>query len=358
MNTIYKITSPSGSIYVGKTKNFRKRLNAHRYSEKLNKPKVKIINSFKKYGFDNHFFEILETEIVFEKLDERETYWIKYYNSFIGDNPEFGMNMTIGGDGQKGYEKFDQDRKDNILYHLTKNGNGFQGKHHTEEFKKEKAKRVSEYNKKNGIVIPKWGAEKGRLAVIKPVIAYDKNGDFIAEYESLTECAKQLNINISLVSLSLSRGRGVANKYIFKYKNNDNYDLKLNDIIFLPKSEKRPVLLLDDNDMILKEYISALEASIDLGIAKTTINRSAIETRRNKIRAGYIFIYKDLYDKPIVDKKTNNKWYEYKGEKLYLSQWAKRLNIEVALLHTFMKRNNNDIAIAIRHYSSVKGIEI
>jgi len=67
---IYKIVSPSGKVYIGQSVNVKKRWCS--YDERTAGPH--LINSFNKYGFDNHIFEIIE-ECSIEQLNERETYW-------------------------------------------------------------------------------------------------------------------------------------------------------------------------------------------------------------------------------------------------------------------------------------------
>lgn len=46
-----------------------------------------------KYGWKNHQFDILE-ECCEHNLNNREEYYIKYYNTF---NTEHGLNLTSGG---------------------------------------------------------------------------------------------------------------------------------------------------------------------------------------------------------------------------------------------------------------------
>lgn len=93
MITIYKITNPLGKVYVGQTINYRKRLNAYRI---LNcRKQKKLHNSLKKYGFNNHSFEILE-EVENAKADQREQYWIEYFKCYYKDENK-GLNLNKGG---------------------------------------------------------------------------------------------------------------------------------------------------------------------------------------------------------------------------------------------------------------------
>ncbi len=89
---IYKITSPTRRIYIGKSVNFKSRLN--RYKNLNCKSQTKLYRSLNKYGFNNHTVEIIES-CTKEELNEKEKYWIKFYNS----NSEDHLNSTDGGDG-------------------------------------------------------------------------------------------------------------------------------------------------------------------------------------------------------------------------------------------------------------------
>lgn len=97
---IYKITSPSSKIYIGQSTNWVKRF---KYYEKLEcKGQSKLYNSLQKYGFENHIFEIIE-ECSEELLNEREIYWIQYYNSI-----NEGLNIKEGGIGGKWNDEMKQ----------------------------------------------------------------------------------------------------------------------------------------------------------------------------------------------------------------------------------------------------------
>ncbi len=97
MITIYKITSPTNKIYIGQTKNYKSRLNHYRI---LNcKTQYRLYNSLKKYGFNNHLFEIIE-EVDVLIADSREQYWINYYQCYWKDENK-GLNLNRGGNRPK-----------------------------------------------------------------------------------------------------------------------------------------------------------------------------------------------------------------------------------------------------------------
>lgn len=75
---IYKITSTSGRVYIGESKDIQRRWNTHKSFLNCSNQR-KLYNSFKKYGVENHIFEIIE-ECLFENLKCRERYWQDFYN--------------------------------------------------------------------------------------------------------------------------------------------------------------------------------------------------------------------------------------------------------------------------------------
>lgn len=81
---IYKITSPSGRIYIGQTIDINKRQKY--YSNGWCKSQIKLYNSIIKYGWLNHVFEIIE-ECDFIELNNKERYWQEFF-----DCVENGLN--------------------------------------------------------------------------------------------------------------------------------------------------------------------------------------------------------------------------------------------------------------------------
>lgn len=86
---IYKITSPSGKVYVGQSVDVQERFAQYRGGHCKNQPK--IFRSLNKYGIDNHTFEIIE-ECLEVQLNDKEIHWIAYYNSV-----NEGLNCQHGG---------------------------------------------------------------------------------------------------------------------------------------------------------------------------------------------------------------------------------------------------------------------
>ena len=89
---IYKITNLiNGKVYVGQSVNILTRWRRHRSEMNNLNNCYPIYKAMRKYGLENFAFEVIE-ECSKNLLDEREKYWIKYYNSYYD-----GYNQTSGG---------------------------------------------------------------------------------------------------------------------------------------------------------------------------------------------------------------------------------------------------------------------
>ena len=102
---IYKITNTiNGKSYIGQTiQNVKERFYQH-CATKCSKvvSNMAIHRAIKKYGKSNFTVEVIE-EIDSANLNDRERYWIKYYNSYNN-----GYNSTKGGqDGCKPFKDLD-----------------------------------------------------------------------------------------------------------------------------------------------------------------------------------------------------------------------------------------------------------
>jgi group I intron endonuclease len=170
---IYKIISPSGKIYIGQSSNIE---NRKYYYEKLHCTKqIRLYNSIKKYGWNNHIFDVIE-ECSLEQLNEREIYWGLYYDD-LGEN---GINLRLGDANGK----CSQETKDKI------------GKTNSR---------------------PKPNNFNSSLKKI--VLQFDIKGNLVAEYSSYHEAKDKTGFSLNEVL----RGKAkTAGGYIFKYK--DDWD--------------------------------------------------------------------------------------------------------------------------------------
>ena len=104
---IYKHTNKiNGKVYIGQTcQNPKKRWD---YGCGYKKHNLYFYNAIKKYGWTQGFdHEILETGLSLEQANEREQYWIRFYNSLTPN----GYNLTIGGDGGQGHTLSEETKK-------------------------------------------------------------------------------------------------------------------------------------------------------------------------------------------------------------------------------------------------------
>ena len=85
---IYKITSPTKRIYIGQSINIERRFSTYKRNNPINK-QPRLYGSFKKYGIENHKFEIV-CECDISELNNRERYWQDYFNVL-----EIGLNCCL-----------------------------------------------------------------------------------------------------------------------------------------------------------------------------------------------------------------------------------------------------------------------
>ena len=78
-------------MYIGQSNDIERRFKEHIYKKDLYIEQV-----IEEEGVDNFSFEIVE-ECPLEELDEKEKYYINYYNSYYE-----GYNRSLGGNGQTG----------------------------------------------------------------------------------------------------------------------------------------------------------------------------------------------------------------------------------------------------------------
>lgn len=88
---IYKITNNiNGHSYIGQSIHILQRFQQHK---KMRGGSPLLYNAIKKYGIENFTFQILQL-CQKQQLNEKQIYWINFYNTFKGE----GYNLTEGGE--------------------------------------------------------------------------------------------------------------------------------------------------------------------------------------------------------------------------------------------------------------------
>lgn len=92
----YKRKDINKIVYVGQTVNLNNRHYRHikidPYDDTLKEYNYPLSRGIRKYGENNYELIILEKGLLRKQLNERERYWIKYYNTYYD-----GYNQSLGG---------------------------------------------------------------------------------------------------------------------------------------------------------------------------------------------------------------------------------------------------------------------
>ena len=263
---IYKHTSPSGKCYIGQTVNIKNRWKPSAYRQC-----IKFHMAIQKYGWENITHEIICVCETPEEANEKEAFYIKKFESVAnGYNLGVGSGEILRGENNPMYgrsvkELMTDDEiakwRHSISIALSGEGNGFYGRHHTEETKEllrsqrigipthyhpteEYRKQLSERNRKM------WTAEKRKAqsekmkGVNNPMVwrvipdeerrrrsegvTGDKNGhakqliivDVIEHKEILCVCRRYVTREIGLspchVYRYLNKDKLYKNRYLLK----------------------------------------------------------------------------------------------------------------------------------------------
>jgi group I intron endonuclease len=196
---IYKITNTiNNKIYIGSAKNFYKRYLKH----KENPRETHISRSFRKYGFENFVFEILETPDIFN-LIEREQFWMDFYQSY---NKKIGYNTRIKAESNLGFKHSIETRQkisNSQKGKPRKNANSYRV--YTDE-QRSKFK-LTMFNLKHD-----W----------KPILQLDLMNNIIKEFPSLSQAGRDTGFNYKGISKCARGERKRAYGFVWKYKDNIN----------------------------------------------------------------------------------------------------------------------------------------
>ncbi len=233
---IYKITSPSGKIYIGQSTNYVNRYNAYKNHKCKRQPK--LFASIEKYGFVNHTIEIIK-ECQVEDLNYYERYYQEYYESVLD-----GLNLRYTATTDKsGYmseetrKKMSNSAKGKVItQEWRKNlSNAGMGRKHTEEEKQ----KISQANKGKiktpehiakiqatlkTMKMPKRSEETKLLQSLnsgksRKVNQYDLEGNFINQFRSASQAGRELGIKSSNISSCALGKLSSSCGFVWKYEN-------------------------------------------------------------------------------------------------------------------------------------------
>ena len=118
----------------------------------------------------------------------------------------------------------------------------------------------------------------------KIIYQYSKEGIFIKEWKSLTECAKKLNIKASKISSCANENVKTVSNFIFRYYKKDIIDVNLK------HKSCKIILQYDKQNNFIKEWESAKIAAKELNGNDSNINIAL--KNNNKTAYGYYWKYK------------------------------------------------------------------
>lgn len=176
----------NGKVYIGQTtKSLRKRVIQHLTNSRptTKAHKTYFHKALNKYGIENFHLIILERCQTKQELDEREKYWIAYYNS---TNRKYGYNIESGGKNGASGKKLSKEHKHKLLQaNLGK---------HRKESTKQALSAIHKEMWKDPVFKESHLNNIMRVAGInsKPIYQYDLNGEFIKEWPSGYEVSRHL----------------------------------------------------------------------------------------------------------------------------------------------------------------------
>ena len=265
---IYKFTSPSGKSYIGQTyQNPNRRKEQHRYSAEKSNIKTKFYDAIRKYGFDSFDFSIIKTIVGEKDTIKAELDQLETY--YIGkyDTYQNGYNMTIGGDTS--------------------------------------------------------GKTCG-----KQISSYDKEGNYIATFESTYEAARTLG---RMEAVSSIRGcakneHGTALGFQWRYgdcvENIGPVIYKERQIIRKEGKDNhrsKKVYQYSKSGELIHIWNAALEAEREEGFSSIEISNAATGKKEHYGKKGqkrYIWSFEELTKEQVIEKVNNmTSKYKYTHEK-------------------------------------------
>ena len=234
---IYKITNKiNNKSYIGQSIHIEQRWEEHLYQSSG----CSLLKyALHKYGKDNFSFEVIE-ECNQEELNEKEQYWIKYYDTFYN-----GYNLTLGGGGALKYNI-------EAIY---------------EEYQKVKSIKKTADNIGCSIstarkVLHEYGINLHEQSDSKPIEKIDpKTLKVIKKYLSIADAARDMNVSSSSISMALSNKHKSSAGFYWKFEGED----KKFDEVKVKQWKYKVQQLAYNKDIVINEFESMADAAEFLG---------------------------------------------------------------------------------------------
>ncbi len=197
-----------------------------------------LLRSIEKYGFDAFVIdEVFDIALTFDELNDKEVLYVKQFDSYYN-----GYNQTFGGDRKVGHEApHGKDRKDSIR-----------------------------------------------------VCQISLDSKLIKIWDSFGDIQRELGISKGSVANVCTGNKKTAGGFVWVYER--DYDPN-KDYSRIPKIRDsglgtKPILLLDDNNNILKEFFSGSSAANELGISSKEVSKICTHIRK---KPKYNLMFKSEY---------------------------------------------------------------
>lgn len=287
----------NNKVYIGQTSvSIEHRWHQHLASAKRGVDNgIILYKAMRKYGIENFYVTLIE-KVDYLLLDEKEKYWIEYYNS-IAPN---GYNVRKGGEDVGRKEVYKIDPVSNQIIECYASATAASVVNNIDLSSLTKVCR-GEQNSCNGY---KWAYKDNyNLEEIKEkqitnhttaVYQIDcYSGKIIKKFNTIKDAAKELNISYTNISNALSGKNKTAGGY--NWCDCNKYDKNT----FQTKTKTKQVYQIDKNtQQIIKLWKDAKEAALFLN-KKDIGSIQKVCRKQQKTAYGYIWRYKEDIDKNV-----------------------------------------------------------
>lgn len=303
MGYIYKIYNDiNDKIYIGQTKKtveyrFKEHFRQAQYEKENIRPHTYFHNAINKYGQEHFFVSTLE-ECKDSLLNEKEIYWIQYYDSYNnGYNSTLGGQFDIKNPSCKKVIQYDLDGNFKTIFNnsneaakeLNINASYIRSACNPNTTNKSAGQYQWRYYTENYLQqIPPITGKGGKTKI--KVKQYDLKGNYIKTFESATDAAKATNQTRRNISFACEGKQTKAGGYQWRYETDTNLPKNL----IAERLSKYcnpyvPIVQKDKQGNFIKEWSSIIEAAEQLQLDAKKIGLTCEQKQKtyNKYRWQY-----------------------------------------------------------------------